>query len=233
MSKHFVRELEQLMRDVLVMGGLAEAAVAGAVHAFLECDSARADHVAEGDQEVNAMELRIEEEVLKILSLYGPTAKDLRCTVGAFKITNDLERVGDLAVNIAGYDAEKAEKEEACEEEVERRQACHSPCPTPDLSHRAQVTDCLSGTPNIPPGDPRLPHGRLLSNTCLETPKDGRDREAMLDYKVRRLADLMRLSKKTILYIDATTTTAEGFDSKKAVTYCEVKCTGQTTFDPS
>lgn len=101
MSKHFVRELEQLMRDVLVMGGLAEAAVAGAVHAFLECDSARADHVAEGDQEVNAMELRIEEEVLKILSLYGPTAKDLRCTVGAFKITNDLERVGDLAVNIA------------------------------------------------------------------------------------------------------------------------------------
>ena len=45
----------------------------------------------------------------------------------------------------------------------------------------------------------------------------------MLDYKVRRLADLMRLSKKTILYIDATTTTNEGFDSKKAITYCEVK----------
>ena len=129
---------------------------------------------------------------------------------------------GGRAVTQCSY-ASKAEKEEACEEEVERRQACHSPCPTPDLSHRAQVTDCLSGTPNIPPGDPRLPHGRLLSNTCLETPKDGRDREAMLDYKVRRLADLMRLSKKTILYIDATTTTAEGFDSKKAITYCEVK----------
>ena len=44
----------------------------------------------------------------------------------------------------------------------------------------------------------------------------------MLDYKVRRLADLMRLSKKTILYMDATTTTMEGFDSKKAITYCEV-----------
>ena len=48
----------------------------------------------------------------------------------------------------------------------------------------------------------------------------------MLDYKVRRLADLMRLSKKTILYINATTTTDEGFDSKKAITYCEVRCTG-------
>ena len=45
----------------------------------------------------------------------------------------------------------------------------------------------------------------------------------MLDYKFRRLADLMRLSKKTILYMDATTTTTEGFDSKKAITYCEVK----------
>ena len=129
---------------------------------------------------------------------------------------------GGRAVTQCSY-ATNAEKEEACEEDVERRQACHSPCPTPDTSHRAQVTDCLSGTPSIPPGDPRLPHGRLLSNTCLETPKDGRDREAMLDYKFRRLADLMRLSKKTILYMDATTTTTEGFDSKKAITYCEVK----------
>ena len=130
---------------------------------------------------------------------------------------------GGRAVTTQCSYASKAEKEEAFEEEVERRQACHSPCPTPDTSHRAQVTDCLSGTPSIPPDDPRLPHGRLLSNTCLETPKDGRDREAMLDYKVRRLADLMRLSKKTILYVDATTTTNEGFDSKKAITYCEVK----------
>jgi phosphate transport system protein len=50
---------------------------------------------------MNAMELRIEEECLKILSLYAPTAKDLRFVVAVFKITNDLERVGDLAVNIA------------------------------------------------------------------------------------------------------------------------------------
>ena len=101
MSEHFVRELDRLLRDVLVMGGLAEAAVAGAVHAFQECDDDRAVQIIEGDREIDAMELRIEEEVLKILSLYGPTAKDLRFTVGAFKITNDLERVGDLAVNIA------------------------------------------------------------------------------------------------------------------------------------
>jgi phosphate transport system protein len=101
MTRHFQRELDQLLRDVLVMGGRAEAAVADAVRAFMERDWAVADAVIEGDQEINMMELRIEEEVLKILSLYGPTAKDLRFTVGAFKITNDLERVGDLAVNIA------------------------------------------------------------------------------------------------------------------------------------
>jgi phosphate transport system protein len=101
MTKHFLRELEQLKRDVLVMGGLAETAVARATRAFRERDEEAARQVVENDGEINAMELRIEEEVLKILSLYGPAAKDLRFVVGVFKITNDLERVGDLAVNVA------------------------------------------------------------------------------------------------------------------------------------
>ncbi len=101
MNKHFRRELEQLTRDILVMGGLAETAVSRAVRSYLETDAAAAESVIEGDAELNAMELRIEEEVLKILSLYAPTARDLRYVVGVFKITNDLERVGDLAANIA------------------------------------------------------------------------------------------------------------------------------------
>ena len=101
MTKHFLRELEQLKRDVLVMGGLAETAVARAIHAFQDRRAEMARGVIESDTEINALELRIEEEVLKILSLYGPAAKDLRFVVGVFKITNDLERVGDLAVNVA------------------------------------------------------------------------------------------------------------------------------------
>jgi phosphate transport system protein len=108
MTKHFRRELEQLTRDVLVMGGLAENAVSRAMRAFLERDADAASTVIDGDSELNAMELRVEEEVLKILSLYGPTARDLRYVVGVFKITNDLERVGDLAVNIA----ERAQRRE-------------------------------------------------------------------------------------------------------------------------
>jgi phosphate transport system protein len=101
MTRHFLREMEQLTRDVMVMGGLCESAVTRAVKAFLVGDHATAQTVIDGDGEVNALELRIEEEVLKILALYAPTAKDLRYVVGIFKITNDLERVGDLAVNIA------------------------------------------------------------------------------------------------------------------------------------
>ncbi len=101
MIKHFHRELEQLTRNVLVMGGLAENAVARAIRAFLHTDAVAAATVVDGDAEINAMELRIEEEVLKLLSLYAPTARDLRYVVGMFKITNDLERVGDLATNIA------------------------------------------------------------------------------------------------------------------------------------
>ena len=101
MTRHFLREMEQLTRDVMVMGGLCESAVTRGVKAFLVSDHETAQTVVEGDGEINALELRIEEEVLKILALYAPTAKDLRYVVGIFKITNDLERVGDLAVNIS------------------------------------------------------------------------------------------------------------------------------------
>jgi len=101
MIKHFHREVEQLTRDVLVMGGLAETAVSRALRSFLEVDTEAAKTIIDGDAEINAMELRIEEEVLKLLSLYAPNARDLRYVVGVFKITNDLERVGDLAANIA------------------------------------------------------------------------------------------------------------------------------------
>lgn len=115
MTKHFLRELEQLTRDVLVMGGLAESAMARATRSFLEGGADEAQSVIEGDAEINALEIRIEEEVLKILSLYGPTAKDLRFVVGVFKITNDLERVGDLAVNIAERARTRLEKGDAGE----------------------------------------------------------------------------------------------------------------------
>lgn len=101
MTRHLERELDHLKREVLLMGGLVENAVAGALDAFLEFNDPEARAVIDGDRVINAHELKIEEECLKLLALYGPTAKDLRLVVGVFKITNDLERVGDQAKNIA------------------------------------------------------------------------------------------------------------------------------------
>ena len=101
MARHLLNALDDLNKDVLQMGGSVEAAVARAVQAFLERDVREAGTVIDGDREINLQELRIDEECLKMLALYQPTARDLRFVTGVMKITNDLERVADLAVNIA------------------------------------------------------------------------------------------------------------------------------------
>ncbi|MHC4940714.1 MAG: phosphate signaling complex protein PhoU [Planctomycetota bacterium] len=101
MTKHFFDALELLKRDLLTMGGLVETALTQATRSFLEADDGNVEAIIDGDDEINALELRIEEECLKLMALYGPTAKDLRFVVAVFKITNDLERIGDLATNIA------------------------------------------------------------------------------------------------------------------------------------
>ncbi len=92
MKRHFLREVEQLMRDVLVMGGLAQTAVDSAARAFLEGDTETAQRVIKGDLQLNDLELEIEEDVLKILALYAPRAGDLRAVVGAIKATNELDK---------------------------------------------------------------------------------------------------------------------------------------------
>ncbi|MBL9087235.1 MAG: phosphate signaling complex protein PhoU [Planctomycetia bacterium] len=101
MTRHFLRALEDLSKDVLAMGGSVESTVGRAVRAFLERDVRAAQQVIEGDRDVNLHELRIDEECLKMLALYQPTARDLRFITATMKIINDLERVGDLSVNIA------------------------------------------------------------------------------------------------------------------------------------
>ena len=101
MARHLLHALDDLNKDVLQMGGTVEAAVGRAVAAFLERDIPEAQQVVEGDRSINLQELRVDEECLKILALYQPTARDLRFVTGVMKIVNDLERVADLAVNIA------------------------------------------------------------------------------------------------------------------------------------
>lgn len=99
--RHFHDELSQVKVRLLTMSGEAEAAVQLAIEALLERNADKARQVIAGDNVIDAMEVEIEEKCLNLLALQQPMAKDLRLLVSAIKISNDLERVGDHAVNIA------------------------------------------------------------------------------------------------------------------------------------
>ena len=99
--RHFQEELEQLKRRLLEMGGLAEEEVRVAIKGLVERDEALIGRAITGDEPVNAMHIEIDSRCFTLLALYQPMAADLRAIVAAVKINTDLERVGDLAVNIA------------------------------------------------------------------------------------------------------------------------------------
>jgi phosphate transport system protein len=99
--RHFQEELEQLKARLLEMGGLAEEQVRLAVQGLVERDRARIERVLTSDEPVNALHIEIDQRCFTLLALYQPMAVDLRAIVSAVKINTDLERVGDLAINIA------------------------------------------------------------------------------------------------------------------------------------
>lgn len=99
--RHFQEELEQLKRRLLEMGGLAEEQVRIAIRALMERDPALVEIGITGDESLNAMHIEIDSRCFTLLALFQPMAADLRAIVAAVKINTDLERVGDLAVNIA------------------------------------------------------------------------------------------------------------------------------------
>jgi len=102
MPTHLEREIERLKRKTLSLSALVEDSVRRSVRALADRDAAAARHVIEvDDRETNDMEVDIEEDCLKILALHQPVAIDLRFIVSVLKINADLERVADLAVNIA------------------------------------------------------------------------------------------------------------------------------------
>jgi len=98
---HFQEELEELKTRLLEMGGLAEDRVRMAVQALVERDIGLVDRVLAGDGPINQLHIEIDNRCFTMLALHQPMAVDLRAIVSAVKINTDLERVGDLAVNIA------------------------------------------------------------------------------------------------------------------------------------
>jgi phosphate transport system protein len=102
MSKHMQHALDLLRDRVDELGATVQRAVAEAVSAVLDGDHARAGRVIQGDRRIDLDEVEVEEECLKVFALHQPVGTDLRLLVGILKLNNDLERIGDLAVNIAG-----------------------------------------------------------------------------------------------------------------------------------
>ncbi len=101
MSVHLQREIERVKKNILSLSAIVEEQVQDAVRALLERDADLAQKVEARDEEIDRREVDVEEECLKILALHQPVAIDLRFIVSAMKINNDLERIGDLAVNMA------------------------------------------------------------------------------------------------------------------------------------
>jgi phosphate transport system protein len=101
MQRHFEFELQKLKDDLVRMATLAETAIGLSIKALVSRDAELAKQVIASDDAINALEIEIDELCLRTMALYQPEARDLRLLAMALKINNDLERMGDQAVNIA------------------------------------------------------------------------------------------------------------------------------------
>lgn len=100
MSKHFERDTVRVHKQVIALFGIVEKMIDGAMRALCDRELSLVDSVLSADAKVDATEVSIEEECMKILALHQPVAIDLRRTITVIKINNDLERIADLACNI-------------------------------------------------------------------------------------------------------------------------------------
>lgn len=99
-DKRFEEDLKKLREDILTMGGLVEDQIQKAVKSLVDRDSPLAETIIQRDHEVNRLDVEIDDLCIRLLALHQPAARDLRFITTALKITTDLERIGDMAVNI-------------------------------------------------------------------------------------------------------------------------------------
>lgn len=100
-TRHFDEEMELLKQKILRMGALVEDQISSSIKALIERDSELAKKVIENDHMVNALDVEIDEDALRLLALHQPAAGDLRLITTAMKISTELERMSDLAENIS------------------------------------------------------------------------------------------------------------------------------------
>ena len=104
MDRHFQHELESLKTMLIKMGSVVEDNISNALQALLEQKGSLAQKVFENEDRINTLELEIDNAIFDLLALHQPVASDLRFIIASQKINNDLERIGDHAVNIAESD---------------------------------------------------------------------------------------------------------------------------------
>jgi phosphate transport system protein len=110
MKRHLERELEKIRKKILTLSAMVEGNIEKSILSLTRHEIKLAKEVIESDHEIDHFEVEIEEDCLKILALHQPAAIDLRYVIGILKMNNDLERMGDLAVNIAERSAYLADK---------------------------------------------------------------------------------------------------------------------------
>jgi len=99
--RHFDQELDDLKQKLLRMGAAVENQIQTALRALVERDTELAQQVIENDLRINSLDVQVDEDSIRLLALHQPTAKDLRFITTAMKISTELERMSDLAENIA------------------------------------------------------------------------------------------------------------------------------------
>ena len=180
-SEHIVRnyqeELEQLRARLLVMSGLAEERVRAAMQIIVLRDQGLVEGVLQGDEPINELHKEIDNRCFRLLALRQPMASDLRSILAAVKINTDLERVGDLAVNIA---------------EAGRRYLQHPPVkPLIDIPRMAEIAQRMlrESIDAYVKRDPALAHTVLEQDDTLDALKDQVFRE-LLTYMLQNPATI-------------------------------------------
>jgi len=152
-DKKYGEDLKKLREDILYMGGLVEDQIQKAVSSLVDRDSKLAETIIERDHEVNRLDVEIDDLCIQLLALHQPAARDLRFITTALKITTDLERIGDMAVNICERALElneepqlkpyidlRARGHNARAQGLQGRPGCGRP-QQPDLSRNDQLYD--------------------------------------------------------------------------------------------
>ena len=200
--RHFEEQLDQLRKRLLEMSALVEFAIYSSALALAERDEAQARHVLDNESRINNMQIEIDELSTRLLALEQPVARDLRFITAAIKINSDLERMGDLAVNIAERSISLARAS------VVR--------PLIDIPHMADLAESMvrKALDAFVKGDADLARSVLVSDDAVDDLRDGMYDE-LVNYMqrdsatVRQSVDLMFVAHDLERIADHATNIAE------------------------